>query len=679
MNDIELLKIKTKELKRHCDLYYNFNSPEITDAEYDRLFDELKFLENKTGVTLSGSPTSTVGYDVKSKLEKVSHDIPLLSLDKTKDVDELVKFMGNHKCLLMYKYDGLTVELIYNDGNLIQASTRGDGYTGEDITHNAKTFKNIPLTIPYNGFLRVVGEAIIHKHDFQKINNNLPAGEKPYANARNLAAGSVRQLDSAVCDTRNIHFMLWDVLEGLDDLPTLDDLYPASDSRMTKFFACERLGFELPYACRFEQESSAFIIQDAIEHMRDQAIEKGIPIDGMVMKYDSISYSKQQGGTSHHNNDGIAFKFEDEIAETRLQNIEWSMGRSGQLTPIAIFDPVELEGTTVSRASLHNVSIMQDILGEYPASCEKIKVRKANMIIPEVISGEKQFPPNSKMPPEFFGFFTIPTECPLCGYKTELRTANNTKTLYCTNYNCNGKKLGKFSHYVSKPAMNIDGLSEATLEKFINNGWLTDFTDLYHLNRYDKEIMRMEGFGKRSYDKLMTAIETSKSTTLTRLLISLGIPYIGKTAAKAISNYCAGDPYKFIELINNDFNWMQLEDFGEVMSASLKDWFSDDDNFKLYHCILGYLNIQIEKVSTTPISDNPFNGKTVVATGSLQNFTRDGIGKKLEELGAKVSNSVSKKTDYVIAGEKAGSKLTKAKELGIPVLTETEFMAMIGM
>jgi DNA ligase (NAD+) len=659
-----------KQLNEYRDAYYNRAESLVVDSEYDRLFDELKALETDTGVVLMNSPTSTVGYDVKSKLEKVSHDIPLLSLDKTKDVDELVKFMGNHKCLLMYKYDGLTVELIYNNGKLIQASTRGDGYTGEDITHNAKTFKNIPLTIPYNGFLRVVGEAIIYKHDFQKINDNLPAGEKPYANARNLAAGSVRQLDSAVCDTRNIHFMLWDVLEGLDDLPTLDDLFPASDSRMTKFFACERLGFELPYACRFEQESSAFIIQDAIEHMRDQAIEKGIPIDGMVMKYDSISYSKQKGGTSHHNNDGIAFKFEDETAETVLREIEWSMGRTGQLTPVAIFDPIELDGTIVTRASVHNLSYIKD----YDLNIgDKLKVYKANMIIPQILENISATERGTKHGVQY------PDVCPVCGGSIRVEQVNDTESVYCDNPKCNGKKLGKFSHYVSKPAMNIDGLSEATLEKFINSGWLTDFTDLYHLNRYDKEIMRMEGFGKRSYDKLMTAIEASKSTTLTRLLISLGIPYIGKTASKAISNYCAGDPYKLIELINDDFNWMQLEDFGEVMSASLKDWFSDDDNFKLYHCIVGHLNIQIEKAITTPVADNHFNGKTVVATGSLQNFTRDGIGKKLEELGAKVGSSVSKKTDYVIAGKKAGSKLTKAKELGVPVLTETEFMAMIGM
>lgn len=657
-------------LNEYRDAYYNRAESLVTDSEFDRLFDELKALEAKTSIILVNSPTNSVGYEVKSKLEKVSHDIPLLSLDKTKDVDQLIKFIGNQKCLLMYKYDGLTVELIYNDGKLVQASTRGDGYTGEDITHNAKTFKNIPLTIPYSGFLRVVGEAIIHKHDFQKINDNLPAGEKPYANARNLAAGSVRQLDSSICDVRNIHFMLWDVLEGLDDLPTPDNYPSISDSRRTKFVVCEKLGFEFPYVCRFEQESSSCIVQDAIDHMREQAINNGIPIDGMVMKYDSISYSKQKGGTSHHNNDGIAFKFEDETAETVLREIEWSMGRTGQLTPVAIFDPIELDGTIVTRASVHNLSYIKD----YDLNIgDKLKVYKANMIIPQILENLSATEHEVKRGIQY------PNTCPVCGGNIRVERVNDTESVYCDNPKCNGKKLGKFSHYVSKPAMNIDGLSESTLEKFIDNGWLTDFTDLYHLSRFSKEIMRMEGFGQRSYEKLIAAIETSKSTTLARLLISLGIPYIGKTASKEISNYCAGDPYKFIELINDNFNWMQLEDFGEVMSASLKDWFMDDDNFKLFHCLLGHLNIQIEKASMIPVVDNPFNNKTVVVTGSLQNFARDGIGKKLEELGAKVGSSVSKKTDYVIAGEKAGSKLTKAKELGIKVLTEAEFMEMIGM
>ena len=645
----ELVKL----LNEYRDAYYNRAESLVLDSEYDRLFDELKALENDTGIILVNSPTTTVGYDVKSKLSKVTHKIPLLSLDKTKEVDQIVKFMDNRECLLMYKYDGLTIELIYENGKLIQASTRGDGYIGEDITHNAKTFKNIPMTIPYNGFLRVVGEAIIYKGDFQKINDNLPAGEKPYANVRNLAAGSVRQLDSEICNARNVNFMLWDVLEGLDDLAS------NPDSRMSKFLACENLGFELPDLLT---KIPIPAVHSAIKHMKNQASEKGIPIDGLVMKYDSISYSKQKGGTSHHNNDGIAFKFEDETAETILREIEWSMGRTGQLTPVAIFDPIDLDGTVVTRASVHNLSYIK----EYDLHIgDRIKVYKANMIIPQILanlSAEDRNP---------IGVH-YPEVCPVCGGSIRVEQVNDTESVYCDNPHCSGKKLGKFVHYVSKPAMNIDGLSEATLEKFINNGWLTDFTDLYHLDRFSKEIMRMDGFGKRSYEKLMNAIEVSRTTTLVRLLISLGIPYIGKTASKAISSYCGSDPSKFMELVNTNFNWTQLEDFGDVMSNSLKNWFDDDDNFKLFHCILGHLDIQIETNSALPIVDNPFNGKIVVATGSLQNFTRDGIGKKLEELGAKVASSVSKKTDYVIAGEKAGSKLAKANELGITVLTEAD-------
>lgn len=385
MNDVELLREKTAELRHHCDLYYNLNAPMISDSEYDKLFDELKELENKTGIVLSNSPSITVGHPVKSNLKKVKHDIPLLSFDKTKDINSLIKFIGTHDCLLMYKYDGLTVELIYNKGELVQASTRGDGYMGEDITHNAKTFKNIPLVIPYEGFLRIAGEAIIYQYDFQKINDNLPDGEKSYANARNLAAGSVRQLDSSICNERNIHFMLWDVLEGLDDLPTLYDLSKTSDSRKVKFLACERLGFELPYVCYFKyKNSSVFNIQNAIEHMKNQAIEKGIPIDGIVLKYDSISYSKQRGSTSHHNNDGIAFKFEDEIVESELQNIEWSLGRTNELTPIAVFTPVEIDGTIVQRASLSNISIMEKYLGQTPFIGQKVFISKRNMIIPKI-------------------------------------------------------------------------------------------------------------------------------------------------------------------------------------------------------------------------------------------------------------------------------------------------------
>lgn len=370
----------TNTLNECRDAYYNKNSPIMSDAEYDRLFDELKALEESTGIVLSNSPTQTVGYEVKSKLTKVQHDIPLLSLGKTKDVNELMKFAKESNCLLMHKYDGLTVELIYNSGKLVQASTRGDGYVGEDITHNAKTFKNIPLSIPYKGFLRLVGEAIIHQADFQYINDNLPAGEKPYANSRNLAAGSVRQLDSGVCAERNIAWMLWDVLEGLDDIAK------NPDSRLSKFDACFDLGFEYPFCVSDLQQKDELEI--SINLMKDNATNRGIPIDGLVMKYNSLSYSKQKGGTSHHNNDGIAFKFEDETADTVLRDIEWSLGRTGQLTPVAIFDPVDLDGTVVSRASMHNLSIVRELLGR-PYVGQKVTVAKQNMIIPQIIKAEK--------------------------------------------------------------------------------------------------------------------------------------------------------------------------------------------------------------------------------------------------------------------------------------------------
>lgn len=620
-------------------------------------------MEQRTGIILSNSPTQTVGYEVKSKLNKVKHDIPMLSLDKTKDIKNLESFGKENPCLFMLKYDGLTVELIYDKGKLIQASTRGDGYIGEDITHNARTFKNIPLTIPYPRFLRLAGEAIIHESDFQKINDNLPAGEKPYANARNLVSGSVRQLDNKICENRNVYFMLWDVLEGLDDVVFNEDL------RSAKFlYASQNLGFSCGDWSHYSDASDKRYISGAINYLKESAIEKGIPIDGIVMKYDSISYSKSKGGTSHHNNDGIAFKFEDEIAETTLQDIEWSLGRTGQITPIAIFDPVELNGTTVSRASLHNISIMRDILG-FPYLNQKIQVQKANMIIPEVVSGEKA---DSS---EFLCWFTIPEICYSCGSKLEIKHINNTDTLYCVNDNCSGKLLNSFVHFVSKPAMNIEGLSEATLKRFIDNGFLHSFADIYKLNQHKDEIIKTDGFGIRSYQKLWSAIQSSRYVTLDRFLVALGVPGIGKTAAKNISRYCNGDLAQFIDLINKNFDWSVLIDFGEVASYNIKKWFDSTENILQYTALLDY--ITIIKDETTVTTESMFSNKIVVVTGTLQHFTRNEITKKLENLGAKVSGSVSKKTDYLIVGENAGSKLQKAKQCDIPILTEDEFLEMI--
>lgn len=649
----------TNTLNECRDAYYNKNSPIMPDSEYDKLFDELKALEESTGFRLSNSPTQTVGYEVKSKLTKVQHDIPLLSLGKTKNVHDLNEFAKENPVILMLKYDGLTVELIYNNGTLIQASTRGDGYVGEDITHNAKTFKNIPINIPYKGFLRVVGEAIIHKSDFQIINDNLPKGEKSYANVRNLASGSVRQLDSGVCAARNVAFMLWDVLEGLDDVAK------NPDSRLSKFDTCFGLGFEFPFCVSDIQQNGELEI--SINLMKDHAASEGVPIDGLVMKYDSISYSKNKGGTSHHNNDGIAFKFEDETADTILRDIEWSLGRTGQLTPVAIFDPVDLDGTVVSRASVHNLSYIKD----YDLNIgDEICIFKANMIIPQILKN-LSFEKRAKK----LGI-QHPDSCPVCGGSVKVEHVNNTDTLYCSNPHCIGKRLSALEHFVSKPAMNIDGLSEATLERFIKHGWLKDFADIYSLDEHKSEIIRIEGFGTRSYTKLWDAIQTSRNVSFDKFLVSLGIPNIGKTASKDIAKYCNYDLDEFDRYIREEFDWSVLDDFGQVANDSINQWFRDQENVTVYNKLRSIITVVKPNIKIT--SDNPFKDKIVVATGTLQHFSRDGITKKLEELGAKVAGSVSKKTDYLIAGEKCGSKLTKAQQLGVTVLTEQQFVEMIS-
>lgn len=657
--DVKTIKSIVDTLNEYRDAYYNRSESLVPDAEYDALFDKLKQMEQESGIVLSNSPTRTVGYEVKSKLTKVKHDIPLLSLDKTKNTDDLIKFIKANPCFMMFKYDGLTVELIYNGGSLVQASTRGDGFIGEDITHNAKTFKNIPLSIPYQGFLRVVGEAIIHKQDFQIINDNLPAGEKPYANARNLVSGSVRQLDNKICSKRNVHFMLWDVLEGLDD--------ECTNYRYEKLMYCASIGFVHPNMIVYKTVPEGQQLNRDIDTLKQQAIEIGIPIDGLVAKYDSIEYSRQKGGTSHHNNDGIAFKFEDERERTILRDIEWSLGRTGQLTPVAIFDPVELEGTVIARASVHNLSYLRDFdlnIGD------DIEVYKANMIIPQIfknLSAQKRI--------EKLGV-QHPQVCPCCGQPVNVEHVNNTDTVYCINPHCDGKKLSAFEHFVSKPAMNIDGLSEATLSRFIERGWLNTFADIYHLDQHKTSIVKMDGFGTASYNKLWNAVENSKKVTFDKFLVALGIPNIGKTAAKAISQYCQGDVGQFEYLLNQDFDWTMLDDFGQVMSDSIKQWFKDTVNTTAYINLLNV--IQIQKSEMKEIQDSSFANKVVVVTGTLQHFTRDSITSKLEELGAKVSGSVSKKTDYLIAGEKAGSKLAKAQQFGVKILTEDDFVSMIS-
>lgn len=660
MNCMEKIKSLVEQLNIYRDEYYNNNNPSVTDEEYDKLFDELSQLEKSTGIVLSNSPTNSVGFEVKSKLDKVTHDISLLSLDKTKSLDDVRKFMDNKSCLIMLKYDGLTVKLVYQDGYLVQASTRGNGSIGEDITHNAKVFKNIPLNIPYKDKLVITGEAIIHKDDFEKINSTLDDKDK-YKTPRNLSAGSVRQLDSSICANRCVYFMAFDVIEGLD-----------GNSKFDKLNALLDMGFYTEKYHRLPNDT--LTLEDAIENLQEVATERYVPIDGIVIRYDDIAYSKAQGKTSHHYNDGIAFKFNDEAETTTLTDVEWQLSRNGVLTPVAIFDAVTIDGTNVSRASLHNISIIETLqLGLK----DKISVIKANMIIPQIV---ENFTKSNDL--------KIPTKCPICNEDTQIKQLNETKVLVCSNSECAGKQIQKFVYYVSKPCMNIDGLSEAIITKFIEHGFLTSLEDIYLLDRYSNEIINLQDiitkkdgttyvkkFGEKNYQNLWKSIQDSRNCKFENFLTSLGINQIGKSASKVISKHFNGDWNSFYQAVRNGFDFTSLTDFGEVADSSLKVWFSNEKNIELVERLVSYLNF--EKIVTQEVKDNPFLDKTVVVTGTLLNYSRDGIKQKLETLGAKVTNSISKKTDFLIAGDKAGSKLTKAQSLGVEVLSETDFESML--
>lgn len=647
MNNMEKIKQLVEQLNIYRDEYYNNNNPSVSDEVYDKLFDELSKLEKSTGIVLSNSPTNSVGYEVKSKLEKVTHDTPLLSLDKTKNLDEVKKFMDNQPCLVMLKYDGLTVKLIYQDGNLVEASTRGNGLIGENITHNAKVFKNIPLNIPYKDRLVITGEAIIHKDDFEKINSTLDEKDK-YKTPRNLSAGSVRQLDSSICANRFVYFMAFDVIEGLE-----------SNSKFDKLNTLMEYGFYTEKYYRLPNDN--ITLEKIIEELQEIATEHSVSIDGIVIRYDDIQYSKLQGKTAHHYNDGIAFKFNDEAETTILNSVEWQISRNGNLTPVAIFDKVIIDGTEVSRASLHNINIIETLrLG----IGDSISVIKANMIIPQIV---ENFTKSNTL--------QIPKKCPICNANTQVKQLNETKVLTCSNPKCSGKQIQKFVYYVSKPCMNVDGLSESIITKFIENGFLKSLEDIYTLDNYAFDIVDMEGFGEKSYKKLWKSIQDSRNCKLENFLTALGINQIGKSASKVISKHFGGNWDSFYQGVCNGFDFTSLDDFGEVADTSLKMWFANKDNITLVEKLVSYLNF--EKMDIQVIQDNPFMNKTVVVTGTLINYSRDSIKEKLESLGAKVTGSISKKTDYLLAGEKAGSKLDKAKSLGIEVITENRFESMV--
>ena len=666
---LQEIKTLVQALNEQRDAYYNRNSSTMTDKEYDSLFDRLAELEKESGIVFSNSPTQSVGYYPVSELKKVRHPRALLSLEKTKQIQELADFMENQDTLLMLKLDGLTVKLVYEEGRLLQASTRGDGDIGEDITHNIPAFENVPLSISYKERLVAVGEAFIYKDVFQQLKDTIRDGNgEPYKNARNLASGSVRNLNPEVCKGRHINFIPFNVLEGLDGGEGID-------SREFKLMQLEALGFDIcPYVWLEAGRYSEKELSEQIGKLMDVAGEKELPIDGLVLIYDSLSHSAKCGRTGHHYKDGLAYKFEDETYETSLQEIEWTPSKSGDLAPVAVFDPVEIDGADVSRASLHNLSFIKNL--ELVPGC-RILVSKRNMIIPHIEDNLDR------------GFYydTYPVQCPCCGSPTRIRKGRTNKgkvlqTLHCDNPECDSQVLKKYVHFVAKKAMDISGLSESTLRRFLECGWLTSFQDIYHLDRYRKEMIALEGYGEKSYEKLWTAINESRNTDFIHYLTAMDIPMVGRTKSRVLCEVFEGSLNRFEKAATGNYDFSKLEDFGDTLNRNIHTWFADEDNLSLWRNLqmeMNFRTVEIKSAEEELVSSkNPFQGCTIVATGKLMNFTRDGINSKIYELGGKPGSSVSRNTDYLICGEKAGSKLAKAQSLGITILSETEFLDMIA-
>lgn len=644
MNKVDRIKELISTLNKASDAYYNSGDPIMTDYEWDNLYDELAKLEEETGVIYPNSPTQQVGYEVKTKLDKVTHSHPMLSLGKTKSVNDLVKFSNGKDCIISLKMDGLTVLNTYDGCKLIQSETRGNGEIGELITHNAKVFDNLPVSIDIDKKFEIEGEAIITKDDFDKINSKLKDDEK-YKNPRNLASGSVRQLDSKIAKDRHVKFVAWKIPYGF--------------TRFTDGFKfAEELGFDVvPYSKYNSKKDDINVI---VEYLKDLADEKGYPIDGLVITYDNVEYGKSLGMTGHHPRHSLAFKFYDEEEVTILKDIEWGIGKTGQLTPVAIFDDVEIDGTTVNRASLHNVSILKELqLG----IGDEVTVYKANQIIPQL--RENLTKSNT---------ITIPSTCPICGEPTKIVKDNDSEVLMCTNDNCAGKLLGKLCHSVSKNALNIEGLSEATIQKFIDLGWLKSIRDIYYLYLHKIDMYKLEGFGRKSVNKLLSSIEDSRNTYLVRYIYAQSIPLIGHTASKAISKMCDGDLNTFIEHMSKGAKaFGKIDGIGYEMIKSLKKWW--DINYLEF--VDAATIFTFKKKEPVNISGTDLTGKVFVITGSLTQFrNRDEMKERIESLGGKVSGSVSAKTTALINNdiESTSSKNKKAKQLNVPILTENMFM-----
>ena len=646
MNKIDRAKELVELLNRASDAYYNTGNTIMEDHEFDALMEELKELEQETGFVMSNSPTQKVGAEVKSELEKVKHERPMLSLDKCHSVQELVDFAGDDDCYLSVKCDGLTTRLIYENGKLVGAETRGDGEVGQDVLFHVKEYINVPTHIPVVKRYVIDGESVIFYSDFEVINNNLPEDER-FANPRNLASGTLSNLDANITRQRNMRFFAWRVIEGDDD-----------DSHFWRLKNAEKLGFTIAPMWTYTNKSDdPNYLEDMLHNLRKQANDMGLPMDGIVMAKNSHVKAESMGRTAKFFRHSIAYKFEDEEYETKLSGIEFTMGKTGSLTPTATFRPVGIDGTTVERASLANLSIIKKL--GLTNNCT-VFVRKANCIIPQITRALQ----------DGDGELEIPSTCPICHGKTAIIKENESEVLVCTDPECSGKLLGKLKFFVSKPAANIDGLSEATLDFLIDRGWVKNFKDIYHLDTHKNEWQKYDGFGKKSVEKILNAIEKSRNIDLAHFICSLSIPNIGLSSAKTISNYFEGNYERFIKAWRDCFDFSELDDFGVIMSESLDNYLCEHINE------VQALAEEIYFVLPEKSNDSSLSGLKFCITGSFPQ-PRDELKKRLEAKGAKFVSSVSKNLDVLFCGDKAGSKLTKAQQLGVRVAGEDELMKML--
>lgn len=654
-NKMKRMKELVEKLNLAGKAYYQEAREIMSNLEYDKLYDELVAMELELGMTLSNSPTIHVGYEVLSHLPKEDHETKMLSLDKTKQIKMLKEWLADQKGILSWKLDGLTIVLTYEGGKLIKAVTRGNGVTGEVITNNAKVFQNLPVNIAFQGKLVLRGEAVIKYSDFEKINQTIEDVGAKYKNPRNLCSGSVRQLNNEITAQRNVNFMAFSLVSCINEKK---EEVIFQNSREKEFEWLVQQGFEVVEYRVVDKNN----VEEIVTWFSNRIKKNDFPSDGLVLLYDDIAYGKSLGTTSKFPKDAIAFKWKDEKQETVLREIEWSASRTGLINPVAIFEPVQLEGTTVSRASVHNLSMMEQLeLG----IGDMIEVYKANMIIPQIAENKTR---SSKL--------VIPEVCPVCGEKTTIKQVTDVKVLYCSNLDCLAKKIKSFTHFVSRDALNIEGLSEATIEKLIAKGFIKEFADIFHLEQYKDEIIQMDGFGEKSFEKLISSIEKARVTTLSQFIYSLGIPNVGLTTARII---CKAFDYKIEKVLQATVEELtEIEGIGPVIASTITEMLRKDETVLMIQDLLEKVIIESENITNEPLK---LESMTFVITGSVEHFSnRKQLKEKIEQLGGKVASSVSKNTTYLINNDKLSqsSKNKKAKELGITIISEEDLLEMIS-